>query len=268
MFNHLIESSSHAKEFKRRGSFVLFTTSVYLVLFAVTGVVSIYAYDAHLEAQDLEISILTFAPPLPAEEPAPAPPRNTIPANSNNNQTTTRSTRTDMVASASDPTKVPPDVGVVAGTVPPARPDSVRGLVNADPIGPGSNKAGTPNGTGTGNGPIVEMEIPPPPATPTPTPEPVKLLKKSVIMNSEAISLPKPRYPQMAIQIRLQGVVNVQVLIDEQGNVVSAKAVSGHPMLAPEAQRAALQAKFSPTVVSGQRVKVSGVISYNFTMSN
>src|ERR1700754_1876742 len=48
MFNNLIESSSHAKEYKRRGSFLLFTGAVYVALFAVTGVVSIYAYDAHL----------------------------------------------------------------------------------------------------------------------------------------------------------------------------------------------------------------------------
>ena len=51
MFNNLIESSSHAKEFKRRGSFLLFTTATYVVLFAVTGVISIHAYDAHLESQ-------------------------------------------------------------------------------------------------------------------------------------------------------------------------------------------------------------------------
>ena len=49
MFNNLIESTSHRKEFKRRGSFLLFTTFTYAVLLAISGVVSIYAYDAHLE---------------------------------------------------------------------------------------------------------------------------------------------------------------------------------------------------------------------------
>ena len=58
MFTNLIESTSHAKEFKRRGSFLLFTTATYLVLFVITGVVSIYAYDAHLEQQNLEIVLL------------------------------------------------------------------------------------------------------------------------------------------------------------------------------------------------------------------
>ena len=55
MFNNLIESSSHAKEFKRRGSFVLLTTITYGLLLVVGGVVSVYAYDAHLGNQSYEI---------------------------------------------------------------------------------------------------------------------------------------------------------------------------------------------------------------------
>ena len=58
--------------------------------------------------------------------------------------------------------------------------------------------------------------------------------------------------------------MNVQVLIDEQGKVISASAVSGHPLLQAAAVAAARGAKFSPTVLSGQPVKVSGVITYNF----
>src|SRR5688572_33433066 len=55
MFTNLVESSSHTKEFKRRGSFFLFTTATYVVLFVITGVISIYAYDARLEEQNLEL---------------------------------------------------------------------------------------------------------------------------------------------------------------------------------------------------------------------
>ena len=56
----------------------------------------------------------------------------------------------------------------------------------------------------------------------------------------------------------------VQVLIDESGRVVSASAVSGHPLLRAAAVSAAQGARFSPTLLSGQAVKVSGVITYNF----
>src|SRR5688572_23948254 len=102
MFNNLIESSSHAKEFKRRGSFLLFTTATYVVLFAVTGVISIYAYDAHLESQSTELELISYVPPPEAEPPERVIP-NTIPSKSNPDNQPTRSTRTDRVDSATNP---------------------------------------------------------------------------------------------------------------------------------------------------------------------
>jgi outer membrane biosynthesis protein TonB len=56
----------------------------------------------------------------------------------------------------------------------------------------------------------------------------------------------------------------VQVLIDESGRVVSASATGGHPLLRAAAEAAARGARFSPTLLSGQAVKVSGIITYNF----
>jgi protein TonB len=58
--------------------------------------------------------------------------------------------------------------------------------------------------------------------------------------------------------------VVVQVIVDENGNVISAHAVSGHPLLQAASVAAARSAKFAPTKLSGQPVKVSGVITYNF----
>ena len=73
-------------------------------------------------------------------------------------------------------------------------------------------------------------------------------------------------YPQIARQARANGPVNVQVLIDESGKVISAKAVAGHPLLLAAAQQAAYGARFSPTRLGDQAVKVSGVITYNFVL--
>jgi len=56
----------------------------------------------------------------------------------------------------------------------------------------------------------------------------------------------------------------VQVTIDEQGNIVSASAVSGHPLLRQAAEQAARQAQFAPTLLEGVPVKITGVIVYNF----
>ena len=56
--------------------------------------------------------------------------------------------------------------------------------------------------------------------------------------------------------------------MDEDGNVIAAQAVSGHPLLRPAAVEAARAAKFKPTVVDGQPVKVVGVVSYNFVLDD
>ncbi len=58
--------------------------------------------------------------------------------------------------------------------------------------------------------------------------------------------------------------VVVQVTVDESGNVMAAKAVSGHPLLQAAAVAAARQARFTPTLLSGKPVKISGMITYDF----
>lgn len=85
-------------------------------------------------------------------------------------------------------------------------------------------------------------------------------------LNSKALSLPKPLYPAMGKQMRVEGVVRVSVLVDESGKVVSARAESGHVMLQNSAITAARQARFAPTLVSGQPVPISGFITYTFSL--
>ncbi len=85
------------------------------------------------------------------------------------------------------------------------------------------------------------------------------------VLNGKAISLPKPPYPPIARQAKAAGTVVVKVLVDEKGNVVSAQAVSGHPLLQAASVSVARQAKFAPTKLAGKPVKVSGVITYSFT---
>jgi TonB family protein len=86
------------------------------------------------------------------------------------------------------------------------------------------------------------------------------------VLNGKAISKPQPAYPPIAKAARAQGTVTVQIIVDESGRVISASAVSGHPLLLQAAVAAARQARFSPTLLSGQPVKVSGVITYNFVL--
>lgn len=86
------------------------------------------------------------------------------------------------------------------------------------------------------------------------------------VINGRALELPKPFYPLMAHTEHISGTVSVSVLIDENGVVVSAGAISGHQYLQDAAVHAACRAKFSPTLLSGAPVKVSGIITYNFAL--
>jgi protein TonB len=261
MFSNLIESSSHAKEFKRRGSFLLFTTATYVVLFVITGVVSIYAYDTHLEEQNLEVVML-----LPPQEIVPDTPRpvSEPPRNNPNNVRTTLPERAIAMLSVDHPEVVPDRVSAERNTVLPLPPGPVR-ITGRDYDPPPIGGSGGNNGGAVVTPSRIVIDDEPPPV-PQPTPVVPKIVKVSDILNSRALSLPKPPYPQMAKQVRVQGTVTVQVLIDEAGRVLSAKAMSGHPLLVPDSQRAALQARFSPTMINGQPVKVSGVITYNFIL--
>lgn len=84
------------------------------------------------------------------------------------------------------------------------------------------------------------------------------------VLNGKATSLPKPPYPAAARAVNATGAVTVQITIDIDGKVISANAVSGHPLLRPAAVAAARSAQFAPTLLSGKPVKVSGVLAYNF----
>lgn len=102
---------------------------------------------------------------------------------------------------------------------------------------------------------------------PTPAPKPTKPVSGGVL-NGTAISLPSPIYPDNAKRMRLQGVVTVDVILDETGKVISAEASSGPNALREAAVQAARRARFSPTKLSGMPVKVSGVINYKFALLN
>jgi periplasmic protein TonB len=262
MFNNLIESSSHQEEMKRRGSFLLFTTITYAVLFAIAGVASIYAYDARLNEQSTELTMLTFAPVQPELAQPPSPPRG--PSSESENSNVTQPVRPILFDSVHNPTNAPRDIGVTAPTVPPAPPNAVLGPVSLDP--PGNGRPGGDGVVNSSNSNMVRVLNDAGTPPPAPKPAPPRVIRTSKVLNSQALYLPKPQYPPIAKQVGAQGMVSVQVLIDEQGKVISAKVLSGNPMLAHAAQESAYQARFSPTIIGENPVKVSGVITYNFVL--
>jgi protein TonB len=265
MFNNLIESSSHVREYKRRGSFLLFTTLVYAVLLLASGVVAIYAYDARLEKQNLEMVTLISPQEIVPEQPpvVAQPPQRPIADTEKEIGIPQREVpmldvdRPELVPDkpSAEPNKHLP--------LPPSGPFKIGPDMNPQPAGGGGS--GSSSGGGRQVVPVQVVEIPdnPPPPDPPRTP---KTISKGVI-SGNAVSLPKPVYPELAKRMRVSGKVSVQVLVDETGRVVSATVVNGSPFLRSAAQNAAMQARFSPTKVGDQPVKVSGVIIYNFELS-
>ena len=132
-----------------------------------------------------------------------------------------------------------------------------------DNIGSGDSEDVDASVSPTAPSPVI---IKPPPSSPSPVNENDKTRPPISfgVLNSKATSLPTPPYPPIAKAAKASGTVVVQVTVDENGNVISARAVSGHPLLQAAAVAAARSAKFSPTRLSGQSVKVSGVVTYNF----
>jgi TonB family protein len=111
--------------------------------------------------------------------------------------------------------------------------------------------------------PVVEAGEPPASPAPKPLLKPVS----GGVLNGSAMSLPAPVYPEVARRMRASGLVVVDVVIDESGKVISAHAVSGNTILREVAVQAAYRARFSPSKLSGQPVKVAGTINYNFNLS-
>jgi periplasmic protein TonB len=256
MFDNLVESNSHKDDISRKGSFILVTVAVYAVLGVAFFVAGIYWYDAHLENQNLDLITLVAPVPVPPQQNQPEKPDAPKPTKVEQNV----DVRRELIADVSRTELVPKEISAKASDVPPVRRGVVTqiGSANSDAAAP---VAVGPGGTGIVSAPTkVDIAEPPPPPAATPPRAPIS----GGVLNGKAISLPKPAYPAIARQAHASGTVVVQVTIDENGNVISARAVSGHPLLQAVSVGAARGARFSPTKLSGQPVKVTGVITYNF----
>lgn len=111
-----------------------------------------------------------------------------------------------------------------------------------------------------------ESKQPPPasPAQPETAARPDAVAAEGGILNSKAIQLPEPKYPAEAKRIHAFGEVQVKVLVDETGKVISAEALFGPESLRQAAVDAAKLARFKPRIVDGKAVQVSGILTYNF----
>ncbi|MCE7963303.1 MAG: energy transducer TonB [Acidobacteria bacterium ACB1] len=267
MLDQLVESKNNSPENRRKGAlFLVFFVLVFAALVAGTTV-SLFGKDYGMGSGDLELTALV-APPPPDEAPPPKEEKQP-----EQKRAPDVDIRKELIANinSTPPEKAPPiettkknfvamrenvktmqgnqDVTNLAATV--ARG---QGAVAGTTTTFGDGK--TPGGAADGDD---DLEAPPK-ATPKPAPKTVS----GGVLNGRAVNLVQPRYPATARAMHAAGTVTVQVLIDEHGNVVSATPAGGNPLLVQAAVDAARRSKFSPTLLSGQPVKVSGVIRYTF----
>lgn len=269
MLDQLVESKSNAAENGRRGQFMAVTLIAAVVVVLGLWTRDLFAHDYTMGGGDLEMSTLV-APPPPDEEPPPEPEKQPEKKAEPNVDV-----RKELIQNImSTPVKPPDEIKSTKSNVQQMRENvkTIQGdqnMTNPDAAvrrGDGVVASGNTLGGGDNNGESRDIEQPSatPPPTKPPTPKPAPKTVSGGVLNGKATSLPKPGYPAAAKAVRASGSVSVQVLISETGSVISASAVSGHPLLRAAAEGAARGARFSPTMLSGQAVKVSGVITYNF----
>ncbi len=134
--------------------------------------------------------------------------------------------------------------------------------------GDGGNVGGAPAQPGGGNA------LPPPPPQPPPPP-PSKgvppqaslnqnLKVPSSVLQGSATKKVQPAYPAIAKAARAQGAVQVLITVDENGEVIDARVINGHPMFRDAALQGAKQWRFKPTELSGKPVKTQGILTFNF----
>jgi protein TonB len=273
MLDQLVESKDTAGGNKSRSILLLATTVIMLTTVTSLLGYSLFNKDYGLGSGDLELSELVAPVPVAEEEPPPPEPEQ---PKQEQKAAPNADVRKEVLQSIDESPQIPDKISVEKQVIPARRPNvltvkgdtnldardaidsSYRGPVSTDNTGV-KGPGGVPGGNETGG-----TKPPPPPPPPAP-PKPVVPKKISGgVLNGKATSLPKPPYPAAARAVRAAGAVNVQVTISESGSVVSASAVSGHPLLRQAAEQAARSARFAPTLLSGQAVSVTGVIVYNF----
>lgn len=270
MLDQLVESKSNSVDNRRRGKFFMFIGVVAIFTLLTVWTVSLFGKDFGMGGDELALTTLVAPVPVPEEEPPPEPDKP-----KEQQKQPDVDVRKELIQNIMQTPVKPPDVTSTAkNPVKEMRMDRLTKLGSTDSdtgarVDPGVSRVvadggtgGLSTSTGTSKTGGDDDDAPPPPPKKTPPPAPKTV--SGGVLNGKATSLPKPAYPPAAKAVRAGGAVSVQVLISETGSVISANAVSGHPLLRSAAEGAARGARFSPTLLSGQPVKVSGVITYNF----
>jgi periplasmic protein TonB len=166
------------------------------------------------------------------------------------------------------PKVIPKDIAMIKEDELPPPMSGAAGVVGGVPGGvPGGAPGGVIGGIIGG----VPSVAPPPPPPKKEEPKPVTPQRIRVGGNVQAAMLirqPKPSYPPLAKQARVQGVVRFQAIIGKDGTIQNLQLMSGHPLLVQAAQEAVKQWIYKPTLLNGEPVEVVTIIDVNFSLSS
>jgi protein TonB len=146
------------------------------------------------------------------------------------------------------------------GQTPPGRPKSDIAHAEGAKVATVAEPKG-PRGVDVSASAEQAYQVPPAPIS---QPSPSKPKISGGVVTGKVLSLPKPVYPREAVTRGVFGKVVVEVTVDEQGRVIDARALSGIQLFRSSAIDAARLARFGPTLLSGQPVKATRIISYDF----
>ena len=267
----LAKKETYTYEYDFIGNWTKMTTSVAIaeggkIVYEPTEVtyrtISYYLDEATMKRMEEESKKNALAANRPATNPAPSQPNNTTVAANNS---ATQPNAQPAASKTSTPTPPQP----TPTSTQPNKPEATNAsnVAAAQPKTTETKPDAAANNTKTENTEAAN-NTPPVVNTEQMVRSAPKMLRpvSSGVLNGKALELPMPEYPPMAKQARVSGTVTVEVVIDESGKVVSARALTGSGMLQPAAVAAAKRARFSPTMLSGQPVKAIGTINYNFSL--
>ena len=140
-------------------------------------------------------------------------------------------------------------------------------MAGAGVVGGIAGIGGSPGGVIGGIiGSVPSAAPPPPPPVKKPKPKPVRIRVGGSVQRARLLQQPKPAYPPLARQARIQGTVRFTAIIGKDGKIANLTLESGHPLLVPAATAAVQQWVYKPTLLNGEPVEVVTVIDVNFTL--
>jgi protein TonB len=238
----------------RKGASVLVSFIVQVALITVAVLIPLIFTDSLPKTQLTSFLVAPPPPPPPPPPPAAAPVKvvKVIPRQFDANKLMAPKVIPKDIANIKEE-ELPP----MAGT-----PGVVGGV-------PGGVPGGTPGGVLGGIiGSVPSAAPPPPPVKDAPKPVTPKSVRVGGnVMAAKLIRQPKPTYPPLAKQARIQGTVRFNAVIGKDGTIQNLTLVSGHPLLIPSAQEAVRQWLYQPTTLNGEAVEVVTTIDVNFTLS-